>query len=102
MKPDVLLALDMEWASASEIAEAVSSRKISAIDVINSVLARISARDTKLNSFTDVIAARARAAAGKIDATISAGGQAGSLAGVPFAVKNLFDIEGLPSPDMSV
>lgn len=97
MKPDVLLALDMEWASASEIAEAVSSRKISAIDVINSVLARISARDTKLNSFTDVIAARARAAAGKIDAAISAGGQAGSLAGVPFAVKNLFDIEGLPT-----
>ncbi|WP_239510407.1 amidase family protein, partial [Klebsiella pneumoniae] len=32
-----------------------------------------------------------------VDATIAAGGKVGPLAGVPFAVKNLFDIEGLPT-----
>lgn len=97
MKPDTTLIPDMEWSSASEIADAVSSRKVSAIDVTNGALARIAARDTRLNSFTDVIAARARATASKIDATIAAGGEAGPLAGVPFAVKNLFDIEDLPT-----
>lgn len=97
MKPDAALTTDMDWASASEIAEAVSSRRISAIEVINGALSRIAARDAKLNSFTDVVAARARATASKIDQAIADGGQVGPLAGVPFAVKNLFDIEGLPT-----
>ncbi|WP_034461589.1 MULTISPECIES: AtzE family amidohydrolase [unclassified Afipia] len=97
MKPDAALIADMDWASASEIAEAVSSRRISAIEVINGALSRIAARDAKLNSFTDVVAARARATASKIDQAIADGGQVGPLAGVPFAVKNLFDIEGLPT-----
>lgn len=97
MKPDAALITDMDWASASEIAEAVSSRRISAIEVTNGALSRIAARDAKLNSFTDVVAARARATASKIDQAIADGGQVGPLAGVPFAVKNLFDIEGLPT-----
>lgn len=97
MKPDTTLIPDMEWLSASEIADAVSSRRMSAIDVTNGALARIATRDPSLNSFTDVIATRARATAGKIDAALAAGGRAGPLAGVPFAVKNLFDIEGLPT-----
>lgn len=97
MKPDAALITDMDWASASEIAEAVSSRRISAIEVTNGALSRIAARDAKLNSFTDVVAARARATASKIDQAIAYGGQVGPLAGVPFAVKNLFDIEGLPT-----
>lgn len=97
MKPDTTLIPDMEWLSASEIADAVSSRRMSAIDVTNGALARIATRDPSLNSFTEVIATRARATAGKIDTALAAGGRAGPLAGVPFAVKNLFDIEGLPT-----
>ncbi|MBN4747350.1 AtzE family amidohydrolase, partial [Pandoraea nosoerga] len=97
MKPDTALIPDMDWASASKIADAVSSRRMSAIDVINGALSRIAAHDSRLNSFTDVISARARATAGRVDATIAAGGKVGPLAGVPFAVKNLFDIEGLPT-----
>lgn len=97
MKPDTTLIPDMEWLSVSEIADAVSSRRMSAIDVTNGALARIATRDPSLNSFTEVIATRARATAGKIDTALAAGGRAGPLAGVPFAVKNLFDIEGLPT-----
>ena len=51
-----------------------------------------------LNSFTDVTAERARAKAREVDATIAAGKNPGSLAGVPFAVKNLFDVEGPADP----
>jgi 1-carboxybiuret hydrolase len=80
---------------AAEIAQAVSGRKMSALEVTEAALARIKQRDTVLNSFTDVTAERARERAKAIDAAIAAGQSVGPLAGVPFAVKNLFDVEGL-------
>jgi aspartyl-tRNA(Asn)/glutamyl-tRNA(Gln) amidotransferase subunit A len=83
--------------SASEIAQAVAGGKISATSVTEAALARIAKHDSILNSFTDVTADRARAKAKAIDAAIAAGQNAGPLAGVPFAVKNLFDVEGLPT-----
>jgi 1-carboxybiuret hydrolase len=81
--------------SAREIAEAVAARRVSALEVVEAALARIARHDGILNSFTDVTAERARARAHAIDAAIAAGRSAGPLAGVPFAVKNLFDVEGL-------
>jgi aspartyl-tRNA(Asn)/glutamyl-tRNA(Gln) amidotransferase subunit A len=50
-----------------------------------------------LNAFTDVIAERARSRAAAIDARRAKGEPVGPLAGVPFAVKNLFDVAGLPT-----
>ncbi|MGY4424876.1 AtzE family amidohydrolase [Bradyrhizobium sp. JR6.1] len=81
--------------SAAEIAQAVSSRKITALAATEAALARIAAHDKVLNAFTDVTADRARARAKAVDAAIAAGQPAGPLAGVPFAVKNLFDVQGL-------
>jgi aspartyl-tRNA(Asn)/glutamyl-tRNA(Gln) amidotransferase subunit A len=83
--------------SASEIVKAVSSRKMSALDVTEQALARIARHDGILNAFTDVTADRARARARAIDAALEAGRTVGPLAGVPFAVKNLFDVKGLPT-----
>jgi aspartyl-tRNA(Asn)/glutamyl-tRNA(Gln) amidotransferase subunit A len=81
--------------SALEIALAVKGRKMSAVSVTEAALARIAKYDSVLNCFTDVTADRARMKARAIDAAISAGQNAGPLAGVPFAVKNLFDVRGL-------
>jgi 1-carboxybiuret hydrolase len=81
--------------SASGIAQAVAARKLSAVEVTEAALARIRKHDQVLNSFTDVTAERARGRAREIDAAIAAGKSAGPLAGVPFAVKNLFDVKGL-------
>ncbi len=83
--------------SAADIAAAVTGRKVSAISVTEAALARIAKHDSILNSFTDVTADRARAKARAVDAAIAAGKDAGPLAGVPFAVKNLFDVQGLPT-----
>ena len=76
---------------------AVSARRISAVSVTEAALARIAQHDSVLNSFTDVTADRARAKARAVDAAVAAGQTAGPLAGVPFAVKNLFDVQGLPT-----
>jgi aspartyl-tRNA(Asn)/glutamyl-tRNA(Gln) amidotransferase subunit A len=81
--------------SAAEIAKAVSSGRLSALEVTEAALARIERHDQTLNSFTEVTAERARARARAIDAAIETGRQAGPLAGVPFAVKNLFDVKGI-------
>ncbi|WP_291611965.1 AtzE family amidohydrolase [Bradyrhizobium sp.] len=81
--------------SASDIALAVAARRLSAAEVTEAALARIRKHDGLLNAFTDVTAERARAKAREVDAAIAAGKNVGPLAGVPFAVKNLFDVKGL-------
>ncbi|WP_165405999.1 AtzE family amidohydrolase [Bradyrhizobium genosp. SA-3] len=78
--------------TASEIASAVAGGRMSALAATEAALARIKQHDPILNSFTDVTADRARAKARAIDADIAAGKKLGPLAGVPFAVKNLFDV----------
>src|SRR5690242_16707843 len=84
----------MDWAQASEIAASVRDGRVSAGEVTEAALARIAAYNGALNAFTDVLAARARAAAAAIDRSRAQGDRLGPLAGVPFAVKNLFDVAG--------
>src|SRR5271155_426504 len=83
--------------SALEIRAAVASGEAKARDVVAATLERISALNPKLGAFTDVTAERALAKADAIDAARARGGSLGPLAGAPFAVKNLFDIAGLPT-----
>src|SRR6186713_2623947 len=92
---DSAMTIDNEGLSAQEIAQAVTDRKLSALDATEAALARIAKHDSVLNSFTDITADRARAKARAVDAAIAAGEEVGPLAGVPFAVKNLFDVKGL-------
>ena len=97
LQPDIAMTPDREPVTALEIAQAVTGRKLSALSVLETALARIKQHDSVLNSFTDVTADRARSKARLVDAAIAAGKNAGPLAGVPFAVKNLFDVQGLPT-----
>lgn len=85
------------WASASEIAAAVNSGAQTALATIELALARIEARNGTLNAFTAVVADRARARARAVDADRATGKPLGPLAGVPFGVKNLFDVADLPT-----
>jgi AtzE family amidohydrolase len=97
MSLDLILRSDGAWRPASDIAKAVASQKVSALEVVEVALAKIERHNPVLNAFTDITADRARATARALDAAIEKGDIVGPLAGVPFAVKNLFDIEGLPT-----
>jgi AtzE family amidohydrolase len=79
--------IDVAWSSAGAIASAVARGEVSAAQVVERALGQIAQRDTALNAFTVVTVERARARA--------ATQPTGPLSGVPFAVKNLFDIAGL-------
>jgi aspartyl-tRNA(Asn)/glutamyl-tRNA(Gln) amidotransferase subunit A len=80
---------------AFEIAAAVRDRKISAAEALHVSLARIEATNPSLNAFTAVTSERARMRAAAVDRARDEGKPLGPLAGVPFAVKNLFDVAGL-------
>jgi len=76
------------------IAASVRSGRRSARSVAEETLARIEAGNRALNAFTHVFHQRALADADAVDRLIADGQNPGPLAGVPFGVKNLFDVEG--------
>ena len=88
---------DLHLRSAADLAREVASGAVTAEEVARAALDRIAALDGHVGAFAAVTAERALAAARAVDAARAAGRPAGPLAGVPFAVKNLFDLEGLPT-----
>ena len=81
--------------SALEIAGMVRAGRVSAADVVEQALASIAA--DPVNAVTRALPERARREAEQIDAAVSAGRDPGPLAGVPYGVKDLFDVAGLPT-----
>jgi aspartyl-tRNA(Asn)/glutamyl-tRNA(Gln) amidotransferase subunit A len=81
--------------SALEIARRIRSGETSAAAVLAETRACIEARDGALNCFTARTFERAQREADAIDARRAGGESLPALAGVPYAVKNLFDVEGL-------
>src|SRR5438270_810506 len=75
-----------------EAARLVAERELTAVELTESVLARIEETEPLLHAFTTVMAEEAREAAYAIDAR---DGERGALAGVPIALKDLYDVEGI-------
>jgi AtzE family amidohydrolase len=88
-------ALDYTASDGVGLVAAIRGRRVSAREITEAALAQIGKRGPGVNAFTTVLAAQARADADRIDATSEAGRDPGPLAGLPFAVKDLFDIAGV-------
>jgi aspartyl-tRNA(Asn)/glutamyl-tRNA(Gln) amidotransferase subunit A len=83
--------------NAWRIAQDVKAGRTTARSVVSDALQRIAFDNPSLNAFTVVFADQAIADAEALDAALAAGRPVGPLAGVPFAVKNLFDVAGHPT-----
>jgi len=83
------------YPDATGIAATVSQGEASAQTIVAAALARIADYNTTLNCFTSILAEQALADAKAVDQAIATGHTPGPLAGVPFAVKDLFDIAGI-------
>lgn len=81
-------------AQAVEIARAITQGTLRATDVVMQAIERIRATDREINSFTSITEIRAMSEARSIDERRARGEVLPPLAGVPYAVKNLFDVEG--------
>lgn len=81
--------------TALETAALVRSGAVTAIAIVERTLAALAA-DAHV-AVTRVLAERAHAEAAEIDRKIALGKDPGPLAGVPYGVKDLFDVAGLPT-----
>jgi AtzE family amidohydrolase len=81
--------------SAADIARQIAGGARSAASVLAECRMLIQAKDPDLNCFTAKTFERAEREAAAIDGLHAAGKALPPLAGVPYAVKNLFDIEGM-------
>ncbi|MFE2460355.1 amidase [Streptomyces sp. NPDC059402] len=83
--------------SLTEAARAVRARELSPVELTASVLARVAAVEGRLGAYVTVAADAARAAAVRAEREISDSGPRGPLHGIPVALKDLIDAEGLPT-----
>jgi aspartyl-tRNA(Asn)/glutamyl-tRNA(Gln) amidotransferase subunit A len=88
---------DTAVTTASQIAAAVRSRSVSAVDVLERHLAAIEQREGELHAFNVVLADQARRRAAAIDEDVAAGRDPGPLAGVPVALKDNLCTRGVPT-----
>ena len=80
---------------APAMAAQVAAGHVSARELVQNCVTQIEATDARVNAFTEKTWQRAFAEADAVDASRAKGHKLGPLAGVPYAVKNLFDIQGL-------
>src|SRR4030095_1650916 len=87
---------DLCWMPASEIAPAIKRRKISPVDVMKAVLARIERLNPTLNAYVTLNAGQARKDGGAAErAVMKKGPRLGPLHGVPFSTKDLVITKGV-------
>ena len=78
----------------TQTAQAIAQGHLSAVEALQVCIARIEATEPRINAFTGTRFEAAMDQAKRVDAQRARGEPLGPLAGVPFAVKNLFDIAG--------
>jgi aspartyl-tRNA(Asn)/glutamyl-tRNA(Gln) amidotransferase subunit A len=94
--------LDLAFAPAHELAAAVRRRELDPVELMQATLDRIARLNPVLNAFVALRADEALAEAREIAARIARGDDPGPLAGLPFGVKDLEDVAGLPTTHGSV
>jgi amidase len=88
---------DPHYWSLAEAAGRIAAREISSVELTQTILDRISRIDPTLKSYAMVTAERALADAETLDAETTADRSRGPLHGVPVAVKDLYDVAGVPT-----
>jgi amidase len=89
-------ATDLAYAGAARQARLIAAGEVSAAEVVRATLERIDRVDPQLNAYRVVLADRALADADEADARRRAG-RARPLLGVPVAIKDDTDVEGVPT-----
>jgi aspartyl-tRNA(Asn)/glutamyl-tRNA(Gln) amidotransferase subunit A len=83
--------------SLTAAAQQIRSRQLSPVELIESVLSRVTAVEPRIGAFACVTGELARAAAKTAEQEIAAGSYRGPLHGIPIGIKDLYDTAGVPS-----
>jgi aspartyl-tRNA(Asn)/glutamyl-tRNA(Gln) amidotransferase subunit A len=88
---------DLAWLSVAEGSALLRAKKLSPMEWTRALLDRIAAVDPSYNCFLAITAELALAQAQQAEAEIARGQWRGPMHGVPYAAKDIFDVEGLPT-----
>ena len=83
--------------SAAESARRLLAGEVTATELTEARLARIAEIDGRIHSYIHVAAEHARRVAAVADAEIKTGRRCSTLAGIPFGVKDNYDVAGMPA-----
>lgn len=83
--------------SIAETGRELRAGRLSSAALVEEALARIMARDGDIHAFIAVQEDAARAAAAEADRERAAGIDRGALHGIPYAIKDIYDVAGLPT-----
>lgn len=88
---------DLHYLSLDEVARRLKARKLSSVELTQSMLDRVARVDPRLKSFATLTPERALADAARLEAETASGKSRGPLHGVPVAVKDLCNTAGIPT-----
>ena len=83
---------DLPWLTATEIGQAYLSRRLSPVELLEALLARVRRLDPQVNAFISLDEAGAHSQARQAEAEIMAGRYRGPLHGIPIAIKDIIDV----------
>jgi aspartyl-tRNA(Asn)/glutamyl-tRNA(Gln) amidotransferase subunit A len=89
------VSVDFAYLGLAEAAELIRGKKLSPVEYATALLARIERHDPKLNAFIALMPERALAAARAAEAEITADRWRGPFHGLPYALKDIIDVEGI-------
>src|SRR5262245_1688694 len=86
---------DLAWLSIAEGSALLRAKKLSPVEWTRALLDRIAALDPHYNAYLVVTAEQALAQAKQAEVEIARGGWRGPMHGVPYAAKDIFDVQGM-------
>jgi aspartyl-tRNA(Asn)/glutamyl-tRNA(Gln) amidotransferase subunit A len=89
------MATDLHDLSISELASQLAARKLSPVELVEALIARVEQYDEQTHAFITRTFDLARRQARAAEAEIAAGNYRGPLHGIPFALKDIYDTEGI-------
>jgi aspartyl-tRNA(Asn)/glutamyl-tRNA(Gln) amidotransferase subunit A len=91
------MSTPLHYLSVRELSRLIQRRDLSLIELLDHYLARADSLDPDLNAFRLISGNRAGARARLAEAALSRGDTVSPLHGIPYAVKDLIDVKGLPT-----
>jgi aspartyl-tRNA(Asn)/glutamyl-tRNA(Gln) amidotransferase subunit A len=89
--------IPLHWQTISELSRRIHNGSLSPVELMEHLLNRVETLDGRLHSFRLLSRERAMAAALASELASRAGQDMGPLHGIPYAVKDLIDVQGLPT-----
>jgi aspartyl-tRNA(Asn)/glutamyl-tRNA(Gln) amidotransferase subunit A len=89
--------MDEAWLGIAEAGQRFCRRELSPVELTHALLARIERLDGRCHAFIRALPESALAEAQQAEAELLAGRIRGPLHGIPYALKDLFDVAGVPT-----